>query len=134
MSKHLLHFFLAAFFTYSLIACDRPACENTHAIFDEHGPETSIYQEALIDIMEGQDLRYWLKAYEEKAGKAYLWLHVQNEEICALAKMKVGEKEGIEGLLAAKGVRYRGAELVGLVYQVSPQKELVFEQVDYILD
>ena len=134
MSKHFLNFLLASFFTFSLTACDRPACKNTHAVFDEHEPEEAVYQEALIDLMEGENLRYWLKAYEKEGGNEYLWLHVQNEEICAIAKMKVGEKKGIEGLLAAKGVSYQGAELRGIEYQISPQKELVFRSLEYILD
>lgn len=134
MTKHIFNFLLAAFLAYSLTSCDRPACENTNPVFNQYEPEETAYQEELIDIMEGQDLRYWLKAYEKQANAEYLWLYVQNEEICALAKMRVGERQGIEGLLAAKGVSYRGAELVGVEYQISNENELVFDGLDHILD
>ena len=70
----------------------------------------------------------------KEADHEYLWLYVQNEEICALAKMRVGERNGIEGLLAAKGVSYRGAELVGVEYEILAENELVFQGLDHILD
>lgn len=134
MSKYLLNFFLASLLYFSLISCDRPACKNTHAVLDKYQPEDAAYQHALIDIMEGQNVRYWLKAYEKEEGNEYLWLYVQNEEICAVAKMRVGEAKGLEGLLAAEGVSYRGAELLGVEYQLSPDKEFVFKKLDHILD
>ena len=134
MTKHIFNFLLAAFLTYSLTSCDRPECENTNPIFNQYEAGDQAYQEELIDVMEGQELRYWLKAYEKEADAEYLWLYVQNETICALAKMRVGERAGIEGLLAAKGVSYRGAELVGVEYQISNDNELVFKGLDHMLD
>lgn len=134
MTKHIFNFLLAACLTYCLTSCDRPTCENTNPVFNQYEPGDVAYQEELIDIMQGHELRYWLKAYEKEANTEYLWLYVQNEDICALAKMRVGEGEGIEGLLAAQGVSYRGAELVGVEYEVYDQKELVFNRLDHILD
>ncbi|MEO1217897.1 MAG: hypothetical protein AAFY45_30495, partial [Bacteroidota bacterium] len=107
MTKHIFIFLLAIFLAYSLTSCDRPSCENTNPVFNQYDPEEAAYQRELVDKMEGQNLRYWLKAYEKKADTEFLWLYVQNEDICAIAKMRVGERERIEGLLAAKGVSYR---------------------------
>ena len=134
MTKHIFNFLLAAILAYSLTSCDRPECENTNPIFNQYEAADQAYQKELIDVMEGKELRYWLKEYEKEADHEYLWLYVQNEEICALAKMRVGERKGIEGLLAAKGVSYRGAELVGVEYQISSDNELVFKGLDHMLD
>lgn len=122
-------FYLFAILVIALLpSCDRSECENTNPVFDEYSPESLEYKEELLHRIgetDPEELRYWLKEYEERKDGDYLVFHVQGGELCALMEFKIDDDAGLEDIIEKKGVSYRGAEFVGLQYGIERKPDQI---------
>ncbi len=122
------------------LACDRPDCSNKNPVFDQYEPHNQEYKEELVHELHRVDqneLTYWLKKYEARDGVEYLLFNVQSDELCAIIEIRMNDWEGIELVRKKKAVSYRGAEFVGLKYDVRQSKdetEFLYRGVVRIID
>ncbi|MCH7535075.1 MAG: hypothetical protein IH948_04925 [Bacteroidetes bacterium] len=127
-------------FALFISSCDRPACQNKNPIFDSYGIESFEYKDELIKEMNriGNDkLRFWLSSYYEKDGKEYIVVHVQGADLCAKGEIQVINWQKIEGIRAAKGKSYFGAELNRLTFAVlktDKSIDFIYTDIDRIFD
>lgn len=136
MTKQLYSAFLAFFICYGLASCDRPDCANTNPVFANYAADEEAYKQELIRVMDAEkgSLRYWLKSYQKLGEEESITVYVQNERICAIGTFKVENWKGIEGIRKSEGKGYRGAELEGFTYRVSPENILYFSSLSHIID
>ncbi len=133
--QNLLTLFLALH-----ISCDRPDCVNINPVFDKNKPESIAYKDELINELKSADITkitYWLKSYEEKHGREYLTFFVQGEGICALMEMEVNDWTGLEDLREKKALSYRGAQFMGLEYEVKRSEyetQFIYKAHERIID
>jgi len=121
-----------------LAACSRPECTNTDAVFDKYPAESIEYRTELLTQMQKADLNklsYWIDDVMLINNKRYLQVHIQADNLCAMALLEMGnwKKELTPGNMQG----YAGAELKGLKYKVlndtgGPWLKLV--NVDHIVD
>ena len=124
----------------SHVSCDRPKCKNQNPIFDSYSIDSKEYKNELakeITRIETPNLRYWLNSYLEENGKEYIVVYIQNDELCAKGILEVKEWTKIEGIKKRKGVSYRGAELLGLefeIYQTDSTTNFIYKNLERIID
>jgi hypothetical protein len=124
-----------------MTSCDRPACENTNSIFAKFAPDTKEYKDELIKQFANVDksqLSYWMDTYQEDNDSPRILVNIQGSGLCAKILLAVKDSDkGIEGLLAKKGVGYRGAELKDLTFDIqqdSVSTEFIFKEISGIVD
>lgn len=121
-------------------SCDRPECENMNVVLDQYEYDSNEYKNELADLVHAADtnsLSYWLHNYHEKAGKEYLGVYIQGGDICAKGEILVNDWDKIEGIRTSQGQGYRGAQLVGLTFDIqqnSGQTEFIYRDLEYIRD
>jgi len=121
-------------------ACDRPECTNQNPTFDQYDMESAEYKAELVSQLSkinNEDLRIWLKAYSKEDGQEYLTIYIQNDDLCAQTKMLVYDWSRMGGVQAKEGVGYRGAEILGLQWQIQQNNAsptLVYTRHDHMLD
>jgi len=137
MKNYFTFFCLALTF----ISCDPPECHNTNPIFDTNPTESKVYQDELVKHLKAagnSELIYTFESYVEKDRDTLLYVHVQNDSLCAWAAVKVVNSNGkIENLLKNKGKGYNGAILKNLQLQIvqdSLKTEVIYKDVDAIID
>lgn len=124
-----------------ILSCDKPVCENTNPVFDQYAPHSKEYKDELarqLKLVDNSKLSYWMGIYVEKNNLRYIYADIQGDGLCAVIVSTVKDsQEGIEGILKAKGMGYRGAELRDLKFdllQDSSGTEFIFKSVDSIVD
>lgn len=122
------------------LACDRPECENTNAIFDTHAPHTAIYKAELaqqLQTVNSDKLRYWLQKYENTQHTESLYFYVQGDGLCAVLHMTMTQWQQMEAIRANKAVGRRGAEFIGLEYDIvtnNNETQFIYKRFNHLLD
>lgn len=141
MTKVLFTILPVLILSLAIISCDRQECNNTNPTFEKYAPETKEYKDELVRQFAKADkskLRYWVDTYQEEDNARYLYVHVQDDALCAKLVLSIKDSnEGICRLLKNKGMSYKGAELENLKFDIrqdSTQTEFVFREVSGIVD
>ncbi len=109
-------------------------------ILNQYEYDAKEYKDELVQLINksGQDrLTFWLKNYYERSGNEYIIVHIQGDSICATAEILVKDWDKIDGIKKSYGKGYRGAQLVGLQFEIqqNPQStEFVYLGIDSIRD
>ncbi|MHC1775469.1 MAG: hypothetical protein AB9834_08660 [Lentimicrobium sp.] len=107
--------------TIMFIACDRPVCKNTNAMFDSYSPESREYKAELLkqlEIVDSSKLKYWFNDYVVSEGQELLWFNIQGDGLCAIIVLHVEQWGKLEELRQKKGGTTRGARFTGLKYDI----------------
>lgn len=140
MKKLITLFPLLSLLFVFAISCDRPTCTNTNPVFDQNEPDSKVYKEELISqikVVDKQKLTYWLKEYKKEGVKELCYFYIQGDGLCAVMPLVVTSAEQLEDVRMKKGVTYRGAEFLGLKYDIiqdSTNTEFVFKSYSKIID
>jgi hypothetical protein len=124
----------------TMVACDRPNCENKNPIFDKYAINSEEYKTELMSQIEKygqQNLTYWFDSYRVENEKEYITVKIQNDSLCAKGIIQVNDWNKIEGIKRTKGKGYVGAKLKGLTFNVendSNRIELVYKDITRIVD
>ena len=124
-----------------LISCDKPNCNSSNSIFNNNEYTTEIYQEELTNVLAKtnyEELQFWLKSYSENNGNKYINVDIQGNDICATAIIEINNIDSkIKGIVDAKGVGYRGAELENLKFTTLRDKKstrFIYTSLEAIID
>jgi len=138
--EYRTYFLLLSLLIFGFISCDRPSCESMNPILNQYEYDAKEYKDELVQLINksGQDrLTFWLKNYYERSGNEYIIVHIQGDSICATAEILVKDWDKIDGIKKSYGKGYRGAQLVGLQFEIqqNPQStEFVYLGIDSIRD
>lgn len=139
MKKLLFNCFLFVF-VFNLFSCDKPKCDNTNPIFENHQPNSEIYKTELINQINSIDqskLRYWLQKYDDKNEEESLYFYIQGAGLCAILHLNINNWNKLENVKKRKGVGRRGAEFTNLKFDIikdSLTTKFVYQTFDYIID
>lgn len=126
--------------TLLLASCDRPECQSQNPIFEQNKPQSEIYKAELAQAIKKigpENLRYWLKKYEEKDSIETLYFYVQGDSLCAIMQMSMEHWNKMENIRKKKGVGRRGAEFSQLQYDIvqeSGSTRFVYRTYGRLLD
>lgn len=129
----LLSFFL-------IISCDRPVCESDNDIFNTYDPNTKIYKDELVKqlkLVDNDQLRYWLKSYDDNDGIESIYFYIQGDNLCAILHLTMIHWDKLERVREKKGGGRRGAEFTKLtfdIYQDSLKTEFIYKNYDSLID
>ena len=129
----LLSFFL-------IISCDRPVCESDNDIFNTYDPNTKIYKDELVKqlkLVDNDQLRYWLKSYDDDDGTESIYFYIQGDNLCAILHLTMIHWDKLERVREKKGGDRRGAEFTKLtfdIYQDSLKTEFIYKNYDSLID
>jgi len=129
----LLSFFL-------IISCDRPVCESDNDIFNTYDPNTKIYKDELVKqlkLVDNDQLRYWLKSYDDDDGIESIYFYIQGDNLCAILHLTMIHWDKLERVREKKGGGRRGAEFTKLtfdIYQDSLKTEFIYKNYDSLID
>jgi hypothetical protein len=126
-----------------LCACDRPECQNTNPVFDQHSIDSQAYLQELVKEIakrDPDDLTYWMYNWEVRDYAQYMIVNVQGDGLCAQAFLTLPpDKPAYKGPKkdhsSAGGAR--GAQIIGLEYQVLQTNAgtvLLFQKYDDMID
>jgi len=122
LNKILTQVLHLVFFFVCFSSCNRPLCENTNPIFDEHQPTSKEYKLELIkqlSIIDKSKLTYWFKEYTEYDNEELLHFHIQSKELCAILVLNVEQWGRLEQIIREKkGVGRRGAQFTNLQFEI----------------
>ena len=118
-----------------LVSCSNPNCNNSNPIFDNNLPDDQIYISELIkELKNYSDNAYFIENYQSDSAGKRLYIKIVGDSICAVGAFKIVEENSkLNSIIEARGVGYKGAELIGLKYSIS-DNQLVFEDVETIVD
>ena len=125
---------------FSVISCQRPACNNTNPVFSQFAPDSKEYKNELarqIRSVGVENLRYWYDGYRKEATREFIIAHIQGETLCTKGELLVTNwDEKIQGLRGSdRG--YSGAELSGLKLDIQEGPAgaiLIYKGLDRIVD
>ena len=129
----LLSFFL-------ILSCDRPVCESDNDIFNTYDPNTKIYKDELVKqlkLVDNDQLRYWLKSYDDNDGIESIYFYIQGDNLCAILHLTMIHWDKLERVREKKGGGRRGAEFTKLtfdIYQDSLKTEFIYKNYDSLID
>jgi hypothetical protein len=133
--------YTAFIFCLTLMACDSHIKgTNKEPVFNNFEPESKEYKNELAELIRSNadELTYAFERYTNKNSADYLEITVIGDDIAAKAFVLVKERRnGVEGIIAKKGMAYGGAELYGLQLEVISNPsgaELIYKSVDSIID
>ena len=135
--KNILLILLSIF---ALSSCDRPQCVNDNPIFDTYEVVSEEYKSELANELSTIDystLTYWLYKYVNEEDNEYIIVNIQNDSLCAKAKIEVSDWIGLEGYRKAKGISYTGAEVKGFKFDVVQNESgthFIYKSLDAIID
>jgi hypothetical protein len=72
--------------------------------------------------------------YVQQNGNDYILVNIQNDSLCATGMIRVKDWNKLEGIKRAKGVSYKGAELMGLSFEVTKDSagtEFVYNTISH---
>ena len=140
MKSNLIKLLTIALTLVFITSCDRPVCKNTNPVFEKFSPETKEYKDELVKQLKqvnNSKLTYWLDKYQESDAQEFLYIFIQGDGLCAKGVVTVNQWNKLEGIKRTKGKGYVGAKLKNLkldIYQDSANTELVYKDVDRIID
>ena len=132
--------FLISIYIFVLTSCDRPECQNRNTIFDNNAPESEVYKRELaskLHSLDNSELTYWFDHYTRLDNRDFIYVHIQGQDLCAIAALSVDHWTGIQDIQRTAGKGYRGAELVDLeikIVQKANSTDLAFSTVRKIRD
>ena len=122
------------------VACDRPECQNTNPIFDQHPPHSETYKKELVRelaLIDHKQLSYWLKDFDHSANGDRLLFYIQGAGLCAELQLSVNDWSRLQDLRSRKGQTYFGAEFTNLQFDIIEDKgqtAFVYRGFDQIID
>ncbi len=125
---------------FAIISCDKPNCQNKNPIFEKFGFETLEYKNELakqLSLADNEKISYWFDSYIKHDNKEYILVEVQDKNLCAKILILVENWNNIENIGKTKGKSYRGAELVGLNFDIRHDADtvkFVYSSIDHISD
>ncbi|MCA0132313.1 hypothetical protein [Winogradskyella alexanderae] len=137
--------FSSSFFFHLLVliilqSCDRPKCVNTNPIFDINTPNSKIYKDELLRVLNTLDrnkLNYWLKDYKEIEGTEYLFFYIQGDGLCAVIPLQMKHWNKLEDLQPKKGSGRFNAKFTNLKFDIvtdSTSTRFIYQTFDRIID
>ena len=122
------------------ISCDRPDCINNNQIFEKNSPDSKVYKDELVKLLNNTDqskLTYWLQKYDKQNGKESLYFHIQGDGLCAILHLTINHWRKLENVRERKGIGRRGAEFTNLEFEIikdSASTEFIYKTFDRIID
>ncbi len=141
MPKSLLLALFASGAILAAASCNRTTCRQANAVFASYPPSTKQYADELVrqlKLVDKSTLTYWLDAYQQEGNSQRLVVRLQGDGLCAQMPLTIkGSLQGIEQLVANKGMGYHNAELKNLRFDVqrdNAKTEFIFSSVDGVVD
>lgn len=123
-----------------ITGCNTSRCKNTNPVFENQSPESEQYKAELakqLGLVNMSKLTYWFNDYTEKDGKPALWFIVKGDGLCASIILEADRQGKMGDLIKKRGVSYRGAEFVGLQFDIHRdygKTEFIFRDYRRIVD
>lgn len=123
-----------------LISCNKPDCTNNREAFNKYRPDDIEYKRELarlVDSIGKGNLRYWINSYSQQYERDFMYTHVQNESVCAIAVFDITGTSSLQHYREVTGKGYSGAELRGVDYTVSRNDtaiNFVMNNVEHVID
>ncbi len=126
--------------TFILNACVAPECKNTNPVFERSHPQDKEYKIELarqLKNIDNSQLGYWIRNYEEKNGKEFLYLDIRGGDLCCTMELTIENWKGLENVKRTKGVGYSGAMINDLKFNIIEavaRTEFIYRECKGIMD
>lgn len=125
---------LPLFLLALLTSCSNATCTNSNPILANESPDSVAYQTEVVNYLNNHpDNEYYIDGYD--ANGTQLRVKIVGDRICAVGFFRIGKDiAALRDIIQAKGIGYEGAELQDLKYRITPENELVLEDVGEVVD
>ncbi len=124
----------------SVSSCRTNNCENKNPVFNKFVAGSKEYQDELAKQVQAVGLSnftYSFEKYFQKDGKDFIVVSMKGPGLCAKGEMVVQNWGKMQGINAANGAGYRGAQLAGLRYEIthdSLSTRFIYKGVERVID
>jgi hypothetical protein len=140
-NKFIQRLALSIFCAINLIACNLPECNNTNPIFNANSPESKIYKDELVRVLQNEDLSkvlYFVNGYSEEQNHRQMFVKVKSENICAILVLDLNKYgEELHQFVKVKGMSYGDAEIRDLKFKIVKNQNstnFIYESLDGFID
>jgi hypothetical protein len=123
-----------------LQSCNNHSCTSLNPVLSAYPPESEQYKKELARLIAEVDphqLTFWIEGYQRRGEAEYLQVHIQGDDLCAHSELRIEHWQKLEGIRRSAGRGYKGAELVGLLFDTrtdSTGTTFVYKDVERISD